>query len=70
MSARMSLGCPPTNPELIRLLEAAKLRGPLTPREIWQQRVSWAYGNNLSDNAPTREQVEAAAIAVYGPCPE
>lgn len=57
-------------PELKRLLEEAASR-KLTPREIWLQRVNWAYGQAAIGNPKiTREQVERSAIEIYGPCPE
>jgi len=42
----------------------------LTPREIWQQRISFVYGNLMDNSNVTREMVEATAIKEYGPCPE
>ena len=56
------------HPELDELLR--KLAGhKMTPAEIWDQRVSWAYGNLPHDSTTTREQVEACAIKMYGPRP-
>jgi hypothetical protein len=47
------------------------LRCEMTPRERWQQRVSFAYGNCAESNPNvTREMVEAEAVKLYGPCPE
>jgi len=42
----------------------------MTPQEIWDQRVSFAYGQ-LMDCAPdvTREQVMGRATEMYGPRP-
>jgi hypothetical protein len=53
--------------ELEKLLILAGGR-ELTPRETWLQRVSFVYGQ--LDNKATREEVEARAIEMYGPCPE
>lgn len=62
---------PPSKPhrELNRLLREAARR-PLTPAELWKQRVSFVYGQ-LQDCAPeiTRDQVEARATEIYGPKP-
>jgi hypothetical protein len=42
----------------------------LSPREIWLQRVSFAYGNIGFDNPRiTREIVEKMVTKIYGPCP-
>ncbi len=50
------------------LIEAIAKRQ--TPREIWLQRVSFAYGNcSLSNPAITRDMVTDAAVKLYGPCP-
>lgn len=59
-----------TNPELQRLLEAAKDH-KMTPAEVWDQRVSFVYGQ-LMDCAPdvTREQIIEQATKLYGPRPE
>lgn len=57
------------NKTLIELLKDAT-KHKMTAREIWQQRVSFVYGQ-LPDNAvATREDVERNAVRVYGPCPE
>jgi len=50
------------------LKEAAKHK--MSPQEIWDQRVSFAYGN-LMDCVPriTREGVEQVATELYGPRP-
>ena len=61
---------PPSGDTLAELLRSAQACGPMTPRELWQQRVSFAYGNvALHNPAVTREMVEAEAARVYGPCP-
>ena len=58
------------HPKLDALLERAKSH-VMTPAEIWEQRVSFAYGQ-LMETAPdiTREQVEARATEMYGPKPK
>ncbi len=57
------------HPELDRLLkEAAKHE--LTPREMWLQRVSFAYGQSMDNPRVTREMVEREAERIYGPCPD
>ena len=51
------------------LLRASATRG-LTPAEAWRQRVSWAYGQLMGCSPQvTREEVEARAVEIYGPCP-
>lgn len=59
----------PKRPVLDKLLEEAA-RHKMTPGEIYDQRVSWAYGQ-MMDCAPhiTRAEIEARAIAMYGPRP-
>lgn len=57
-------------PELERLIVAARERGPLTPREVWQQHVSFAYGSLPEGSTTTREEIERRAVETYGPCPE
>lgn len=57
----------PMSPELIRLLEIAARRGPMTAAEMRLQRISWAYGNCAFDNDRiTREMVEREHDRVYG----
>lgn len=64
---RMKPGKPrPDLEELLRKSAAHKL----TPGEIWDQRISWAYGNLPDGNTTTREQVEVRAIEMYGPRPD
>ena len=61
---------PTTDPVLLALLKASATHS-MTPREIWQQRVSFVYGQ-MMDCAPelTREDIERKAEEVYGPCPK
>lgn len=56
--------------KLMRLLEESTKR-PMTPQEIWDQRVSFVYGQ-MMDCAPhiTREDIERQATKIYGPRPE
>jgi len=58
------------HPELVKLLEQAKGH-KMTPQEVWDQRVSFVYGQ-LMACAPhiTREEVEKSATDMYGPRPE
>jgi hypothetical protein len=61
---------PPDRSELSERLKASAQR-EMTPREIWQQRVSFVYGNLMLDNRRiTREMINKAATEIYGPCPE
>ena len=57
------------NEELDDLLKKAA-EHKMTPREIWDQRISFVYGQ-LMDCAPqvTREEVEARVIEMCGPRP-
>ncbi len=57
------------SPELTRLLAAAASH-EMTPAEIWDQRVSFAYGNASLENARiTRQMVVERATELYGPRP-
>ncbi len=57
-------------PELEKLLRAAR-KHKMTPREIWDQRISFVYGQ-LMDSAPrvTKEDIIARATEMYGPRPK
>jgi len=59
----------PTDDRLLELIEEAR-NHVMTPREKWQQRVSFVYGNMPFSSTVTREQVEAQITEEYGPCPE
>ncbi len=61
----------PPGPERLELDELLRKSAghKMTPGEIWDQRISWAYGNQPLDSTITREQVEARAIEIYGPRP-
>ncbi len=60
----------PGGDTLAELLRAIASAPEMTPRERWQQRVGFAYGNvALHNPAVTRAMVEAEAARVYGPCP-
>ena len=53
------MSVPPTDPELLALLDRAR-NHKMTPEELREQRVSFVYGNVAFDNPTiTREQVEA-----------
>ena len=54
--------------DLGKLLKLAA-KHELTPREIWDQRVSFAFGNLPFLSRITREQVEDWAVEMYGPRP-
>lgn len=60
----------PLDPELDALLKKSA-KYVMTPAEIWDQRVSFAFGQ-LMDCSPntTREQVIARATETYGPRPD
>jgi hypothetical protein len=59
----------PLDPALEALIEKAR-HHVMTPAEIWDQRVSFVYGQ-MMDCAPeiTREQVEARVTEMHGPRP-
>ena len=57
-----------SHPELDELIKKSR-NHKMTPGEIWDQRISWAYGNLPHDSTTTREQVEKRAIEIYGPRP-
>lgn len=57
----------PPNPELERLLEAARNAPPMTAAELRDQRISWAYGNCAIENPNvTKEMVERIHDEMYG----
>lgn len=56
-----------TDPALIALLEATKNLPPMTPAQLREQRISWAYGNCSIENPRiTRKMVEEAHDEMYG----
>ena len=58
-----------TESEIVdRLREVAEQ--PMTPQMIWDQRVSFAFGQMMENPDVTREMVERQATALYGPRPE
>lgn len=65
----MKLPTSKAHPELDALLKKAA-HHVMTPAEIWDQRVSFAYGQ-MMDCAPniTREDVEKRATELHGPRP-
>jgi hypothetical protein len=59
----------PKRPELDGLIEAANGHA-MTPAEIWDQRVSFTFGNCSIENPRiTRESVIAMVTKIYGPRP-
>lgn len=64
----MQLPPAPERKELEALLREAA-EHEMTPGEIWDQRVSFVYGQ-LMEHRVTREQVIASTIRVYGPRPK
>ena len=54
----MRMKLPEPNPELAKLLEQAKARGPMTADELFEQSVSWVYGEMaLAGSDVTKDQV-------------
>lgn len=69
MSERIIRSATSTRLKLDRLLERAK-QHKMTPQEIWDQRVSFAHGNQrLSGEEIPRQRFVEAAIKIYGPRP-
>lgn len=64
----MKLPPVPSRPDLDALLKAAASI-IMTPAEIWDQRVSFVYGNLMDNPRVTREMVRARATEMYGPRP-
>ena len=58
-----------TPDDLLQKLKDSAQR-KMTPREIWDQRVSFAFGQMMENPNVTREMVEAQAVKTYGPRPE
>lgn len=57
----------PLRPELEELLKKARELGPMTPAELREQRISFAYGNAAIENSRiTREMVEEEHDKIYG----
>ena len=57
----------PMNPVLKRLLAESRNRPPMTPAQLREQRISYAYGNCAIDNPRiTREMVERIHDEIYG----
>jgi len=42
----------------------------MTPAEIYEQRISFAYGNLPAENTLTKDDVRREAERLYGPCPK
>lgn len=56
-----------TRSALLALLEQAKSLPPMTPAQLREQRISWAYGNCAIENPTiTREMVERIHDEIYG----
>ena len=55
------------NPELDALIERARQMPPMTPAQIKEQRISFAYGQ-MMDCAPhlTKDDIRAIDDATYG----
>lgn len=57
----------PPRPELEALLKAARDLPPMTPAQLREQRISFAYGNCAIENPNvTREMVERIHDEMYG----
>ncbi len=56
------------NPKLNALLKRAA-EHKITPGEIWDQRVSFAFGQMMENPHVTREMVEQRVTEMYGPRP-
>lgn len=57
----------PTRPDLEALLRQAAARGAMTPAELREQLISFAYGNcSIENPSITREMVERIHDEMYG----
>ncbi len=65
----MRLPPPPPRPDLDALVKAA-LKHELTPGELWDQKLSFVYGNLPKGIITPKAHVKARMIALYGPRPE
>lgn len=66
---RMTLHPSTPRPGLDALLKAAAGR-KMTPGEIWEQRLSFVYGNlSMSNPNVTKEMVRKSIEETYGPKP-
>lgn len=64
--ARMSKPCP-QRIELARLIEHARTLPPMTPAQLREQRISFAYGNTAMENDRiTKEMVTKIHDEMYG----
>jgi hypothetical protein len=54
------LSMPPPDPELGRLLDAARQR-PVTEAELREQRISFAFGNAMEADDITKDSVREAS---------
>lgn len=57
------LGDSPPRPELDRLFEAAKTAG-VSDDDLYEQRISFAYGNAPQNSSITKESVREASRTV------
>jgi len=54
-------------PPIEELLKTARAAPPMTPAQIQEQRISFAYGNAAFDNeAVTKDMVRDADYAIHG----
>lgn len=69
----MSLSNHKTSPRLLELIERAR-HHKMTPEEVFEQRVSFVYGQQDHDNPNPRskDEIREKLIALYGrpPCPK
>jgi hypothetical protein len=59
----------PITAELKQLLDWARSH-EMTPAEIYEQRISFAYGNLSVDSPLTKDDVRREAERLYGPAPK
>lgn len=57
---------PAMSDELRGLLEKAKNMPPMTPAQLFEQKVSWCYGQLGHNNPLTKEQVRAMILRHEG----
>jgi hypothetical protein len=55
-----------TSPEMLALIERARQHKP-TPQEVFEQRVSWVYGEHaLGGGAKTKDEIRQMLIEMQG----
>lgn len=56
--------------ELSKLIDEVRALGPMTTQQVWDQRVSFAFGHLPKENKLTIEEVKEILTKIYGPRPQ